>query len=196
MTRQITHYDKDFLRECMEEISGKLFWKIRPISHFSSESKQKAFNTRFAGKTAGNVGKRGYLRVSISGKYYYVHRIIFLFTKDYLPDEIDHINGDKLDNSESNLRDATHQENTRNVKSTVGSSKYKGVSWSVDKQKWRVYCTDESRGQISCGRNRQRYVGQTVCEITAAKMYDSAALVLFGEFAWLNRDYFPEVGNE
>lgn len=43
--------------------------------------------------------------------------------------EIDHINGNKLDNRRSNLRIVTHQQNIHNAKAhRDGTSRYKGVS--------------------------------------------------------------------
>jgi hypothetical protein len=37
--------------------TGELFWKHRPLKHFSSSSMQKQLNTRFAGKPAGALLK-------------------------------------------------------------------------------------------------------------------------------------------
>lgn len=192
----IDKYDLKFLNECVANNEGALTWKIRPLHHFTSQSKCDAFNTRWAGKPAGNKGKRGYLRFTAAGKYYYAHRVVFLLVNGHLPDEIDHIDGNPTNNKPCNLRVAVHAENMQNKKVMQGSSKYKGVSWAKDKGKWRVYCTDESRGKTDNGRNRQRYVGQSSCEIEAARMYDKAAEELYGEFAWLNKDHFEELRDE
>ncbi|MGI0737931.1 HNH endonuclease, partial [Pseudomonas aeruginosa] len=54
-------------------------------------------------------------------------------------EEIDHINGDSLDNSIANLRQVSHQENCKNVKLQAGSrSGYCGVSWHEETGKWRA----------------------------------------------------------
>src|ERR1035437_6846843 len=49
--------------------------------------------------------KAGY---AVSSRYGYMHRLV-MHTKPY--DQIDHINGDRLDNRKSNLRFVTTQQN-------------------------------------------------------------------------------------
>lgn len=55
---------------------------------------------------------------------------------------VDHINRDKLDNRRVNMRVVDGQaENMQNMGSKPGSSsKYRGVSWNKQKQKWYAYC--------------------------------------------------------
>ena len=92
--------------------------------------------------------------------------------------EVDHINGDKLENKRSNLRLCTHTENLRNQHKTCGTSKYKGVCWHKAMSKWRV--------QIR-GNNKKIHLGFFDNEEDAAHAYNMAALELFGEFANLNK---------
>jgi hypothetical protein len=52
---------------------------------------------------------------------------------------IDHKNNDKLDNTRTNLRIATHSENVRNRRKQKNTlSQYVGVSFSKDKNKWQM----------------------------------------------------------
>lgn len=62
-----------------------------------------------------------YLRVCIDKKRYLVHRIMFLMYNGYLPDVVDHINGDTLDNSKENLRESSKLENRWNSKGNAGT---------------------------------------------------------------------------
>ncbi len=53
--------------------------------------------------------------------------------------EVDHINHDTLDNQRSNLRPATLRENRSNLKGKQTgkySSRYVGVSWDRNREKW------------------------------------------------------------
>jgi len=93
----------------------------------------------------------------------------------------DHISGDTLDNCRSNLRECTHQQNMHNRKKNENTrSRYKGVWWEKDSQKWRA----------AIKMNNKRYhIGNYYHEREAALAYDKKARELFGEFARLN---FPK----
>lgn len=66
------------------------------------------------GARAGRLNPRnGYRYVSIKGRDQLEHRVIFLLHHGYLPDYVDHINGDKADNRIENLRATTNGQNLR-----------------------------------------------------------------------------------
>lgn len=91
---------------------------------------------------------------------------------------IDHINGNGLDNRRANLRKANAYQNSWNSKSHAGSkSKYKGVSWNKERQKWKA--------QITC-KGTHYNLGHFDTEEAAAKVYDARAKKLHGKFARLN----------
>lgn len=93
-------------------------------------------------------------------------------------EEVDHINHDTLDNRRENLRLASHSENMRNRKKyKSNTSGYKGVSWRNDIKKWHVQITFH---------NRRIHLGYFDDPIEAARAYDQAALLYFGDFANLN----------
>jgi hypothetical protein len=105
----------------------------------------------------------------------YMHRFILPTKRGY---DIDHINGDKLDNRKCNLRIATRSQNTYNRgKLSNNTSGYKGV------------CYDKSRSQFlaSIGLNgKNKYIGRFNDAISAAKAYNEIALKLHGAYALLN----------
>jgi hypothetical protein len=92
---------------------------------------------------------------------------------------VDHRNRDGLDNQRANLRVATQSQNAANQGPRVGTSSYKGVSWTTRNQKW---CA-----QIGTGlRGRVRFLGYFAAEEDAARAYDAAAREVYGPFARLN----------
>lgn len=79
-----------------------------------------AVNYEIVGK---NRKSKGYLRVSINGKRYLIHKLaIFYVTGVYPEDEIDHIDGDSSNNSISNLREVGRKENRKNLKKYITNS--------------------------------------------------------------------------
>jgi len=71
---------------------------------------------------------------------YLVHRMAYLYMTGDMPDkEVDHINHNRLDNSWSNLRKATRQENARNCSlSKANTSGHTGVEWWKRDSNWRA----------------------------------------------------------
>lgn len=163
-----------------DQHSGEVTWLPRPESAFQNYRAFRVWNARYAGKrgfTAVDAG--GYYTGRIMGKTHYLHRIVWLIFYGTPPDkQVDHINGDRLDNRIVNLRSASHSENCRNSKSRSGAtSAYLGVSWNTRRQKWDV--------RIKVGRTLAS--GGMFCdEIDAARAYDRMAAHHFGEFARLN----------
>ena len=88
------------------------------------------------GKVAGAVCKNrnvNYISIMVNGVKYPAHRLAFLIVEGSLPEvglEVDHINGDGLDNRWSNLRVVTKAENQRNrfLSSNSGSG-FTGVRY-------------------------------------------------------------------
>jgi hypothetical protein len=104
-----------------------------------------------------------------------VHRLIMNPRKDL---EVDHINGNKLDNQKSNLRICTHGQNGKNHKlNKNNTSGYKGVSWSKTRKKWESYIkVNYKRIKLGFYDDKKQ----------AALAYNTAAQKHFKEFANLN----------
>ncbi|QJA17793.1 hypothetical protein vBSenI1_32 [Salmonella phage vB_Sen_I1] len=90
-----------------------------------------------AGSIAGSLRKDDYICIWVDGKPYYAHQLAFLYMEGYLPEEIDHINRIRSDNRWVNIKDSSHQENSRN-KAAKSKSGYLGVFWFKRDHKWHV----------------------------------------------------------
>lgn len=72
-------------------------------------------------------------------KHFYMHREIM---KPADGMEVDHVNGDRLDNRRENLRIVSHKINIRNTRlSKNNTSGVNGVSWSKKRGKWLAQIT-------------------------------------------------------
>lgn len=97
-----------------DPLTGLLSYKPRALdSPFAKE-----WNTKNAGRSPSTLDKDGYLTLArrIKGKptRFRVHRLIWLMHYNTLPQMIDHIDGDKLNNRIENLRECTYSENNQN----------------------------------------------------------------------------------
>jgi hypothetical protein len=101
-----------------------------------------------------------------------MHQVILSSKKGQ---QVDHINGNGVDNRKENLRFADYSQNQQNKKAVYGSSSYKGVS--------RV----GNRWKASIGFQMKNFhLGYFSSEEEAALTYNRKATELFGEFASIN----------
>ena len=115
-----------------------------------------------------------YVTTDINYKSQYLHRML-MTPKEGL--EIDHVDGNGLNNRRNNLRVCTHAENSRNIHSVIGASKDKVVYWRKERSRWvaRIKVNYEVK-----------WLGSFADEIDAAMAYNNAAVEHFGQFAQLN----------
>lgn len=156
-----------------QEIVRELF-----IYHPGNGSfKNRAYNGPRALKNedAGSLTVHGYRSVSISGKRYTVHRLIYLYVYGHIPEFIDHINGVRSDNKIKNLRQCTHPENRRNAKINKNNrSGIKGVSWCKTQKSWVARLMTDGKVSI-LGRFWDKEVAAQVVRIERGRLH--------GEFA-------------
>lgn len=92
--------------------------------------------------------------------------------------EIDHKNGDTLDNRKENLRIVTRSQNSMNrTKQDNTVSVYKGVSLDARRGKWKAKLNKDGR---------EYWLGYFATQEDAARAYNNKAMELFGDFARLN----------
>ena len=115
--RQLLDYDPD---------TGFFTWKIF-----------RRWSAPVGGK-AGHLNSKGYMKITIDSIEYQAHRIAWKYMTGEDPIyQIDHIDGVKLNNRFSNLRQATNEENQKNIgKQKNNTSGQKGVTYTKKKKKW------------------------------------------------------------
>lgn len=121
------------------------------------------------------AGTLGYATCKRNNKTVYMHKVIIQTSM-----EVDHINGNTLDNRKENLRPVTHADNCKNRKKSnyKKSSKYKGVNFDKRSNLWRARIA--LLGKV-------HELGYFKLEKDAALAYNKAALEIFGKHAWLNK---------
>jgi hypothetical protein len=123
---------------------------------------------------AGTIQGNGYIRINISRRHYFAHRLAWLYVHGEHPTgPIDHRNGIPGDNRIANLRPCRGPENHWNRRGRRNATGYKGVrrvpsGKFVARIMW--YGTPFHIGTYSTAKE-------------AARNYDCHSYVLFGDFA-------------
>ncbi len=133
--------------------------KYNWYSHIDAGGKKYAYANQYQGNYKNRIVK--------------MHRLILSTDKN-----VDHANGNGLDNRRENLRIANKSQNGCNRgpqrNNTTG---LKGVSFHKKSDKWMARITVEGKAH---------YLGLFGSKEKAAVAYDKAAKRYHGEFAWLN----------
>lgn len=136
-------------------------------------------NTRFADKPITYQNSTGHIQLQINGHTYLAHRVIWLLVYGAWPTkDIDHVDGDRINNRLANLREATASQNACNIKvRSDNTSGYRGVYRSSVPGKWCAHIGHELQ---------KIHLGTFNCITAAAIAHDLAAKRLHGDFASLN----------
>lgn len=121
-----------------------------------------------AGDIAGSRPKTSrYSYLWLNGEMWLTHRVVWAHVYGEWPTEqIDHINGDRLDNRIANLRMADKFQQQQNLaKPKTNTSGFIGVTWDKASCKWQA--------QIKSG-GRQYTLGKTADIQEAAQLYREA----------------------
>lgn len=94
--------------------TGGFTWKPRSRERFKSDRACNAFNAAVAGKPAGYTDDNSYCRIDVYGTSIRAHRLAWFYVHGVWPKEIDHVDGNRLNNAISNLRNVNRRENSRN----------------------------------------------------------------------------------
>jgi hypothetical protein len=131
------------------------------------------------GRRVGSLKKDGYIEICVLGNMHKAHHFAWYLTHGVWPKEcIDHKDGNRANNILSNLREATHRQNTHNKKmqrsNTIG---FKGVRLQPYNGLQKRY------GAVIRANGKVNFLGSRPTPEEAHKLYCAAARKYFGEFA-------------
>ena len=166
-------YSASQLQELLEycALTGNFRWKERGAHWFQDAKIMKMWNKKWAGKPALNARHNaGYKYGNLLNTPTLAHRVAWVMATGEIPDEIDHINGDRSDNRLTNLRAVSRSQNRKNTKLPItNTSGHLGVRWVENKQKW------QARIQVDKREKHLGYFGTIEAAINARacanKMY-------------------------
>lgn len=139
----------------------------------SEEDYEWASKYKWSASLCSNKGNHYAMRVEITNgkrKSFKLHREITKCPKGMV---VDHINGNTLDNTRQNLRIVTHKENMSNQTKRVGSSKYRGVTFSKTQKRWKAQI--QINGKRTC-------LGSFKTEEEAGQTFLKAAEKYYGKY--------------
>lgn len=136
---------------------------------------------RIAGRVSPSYGRKmgGRRQIFIKGRYLYASRLAWLLvTGDWPSDQLDHINGDVLDDRFANLRECTQSQNMANARRALNNTTgFKGVSF-VESQNG----PNKFKATIKKD-NKSIFLGWYPTAEAASAARNGAAAILHGSFA-------------
>lgn len=147
----------------------KEIWKFYPyfgqLVQFSNLGRIKSFiRNNKTGRILNNkvVNSAGYLRISILGRKYFIHRIIaelFVPNPENKP-EVNHIDGNKMNNRADNLEWVTRSENMKRayqlgLQKPSEKQKQAVSKWNKEHRIKKVYQYDTEGNLLNCFKSQQ-----------------------------------------
>lgn len=132
----------------------------------------------FSGKIAGTLREDMYIKVLLSYRSLFVHRVIWKMVTGKDPVHfIDHIDGNKSHNAFSNLREASSSQNGTNCKMRSNNvSGFKGVHFRKDLKLKPFVASVKING-------KNKYLGAFRTPEEAHQAFKTAADLIYGEFS-------------
>lgn len=165
VTPEIEEKLKEYLK--YDPKTGILTWIKKPSKRVKVKSQAGCYD-----KTTG------YMRTQLHGIALYNHRVVwFLYHGTWPQGQVDHKDGDKLNNKISNLRDISVSENNRNKPlHYLNTSGMTGVHYYTKTDRWHVRL---KKGSIN------HFIGSFTCLEEAKKARRQAEI----QFNLLERQY-------
>ena len=154
--------------------------RLREVVSYNPET---GHFTRKNGEPSGSISDQGYIRIKIHQDQDTGQVIsstsscmaIYMTGKNPV-EQIDHINGDRLNNKFSNLREASRLQNNRNsVSKSYVNDLPRGVAIAQPSGRFKAYIRTSGK---------QRHLGTFDTPEEASEFYQLAADLLHGEFAY------------
>ncbi len=144
--------------------TGEFRWKVTKGS------------TAKAGQLTGSLHAKGYLTIRVNYRLYLAHRLAWLIvTGEWPKRQIDHRDTNKANNRFLNLREASNGQNQANIPTKRNNtSGRKGVSWSVEKNKWEAHTRADGK---------KKFLGYFDDLEDASLAYKNAHIENYGQFA-------------
>lgn len=148
--------------------------RLREVLHYDPETGD--FTRKKTGLKAGSINGHGYAQIGVDGRNYQAHRLAWLYVYGTFPKvNLDHRDGNKLNNKLSNLREATSSENNQNQrKKRNNTSGVKCVHWLKRRMKWQVRI---------CRGGVRKHIGEFNSISEAIEAYNRAVIEIHGEYA-------------
>ena len=166
--------------------ANREYWRaVSVFTNYEVSSVGRVRNSKTGRVLKPSDNGSGYMQVVLakngSTKTFKVHRLVAeTFIENPLGKRcVDHIDGNRRNNTIENLRWASDSENQMNAikKQSNASSTHKGVSLHKASNKWVAY--------VQIG-NARKHLGCFTDEREAAEAYNAAAIEHYGVFAKLN----------